>query len=54
MLVGNGQSTDFWNDAWRGTSVFCDKFPQPFDICSQQQITVADAATLGWQFNFCK
>jgi hypothetical protein len=54
MLVGNGQSTDFWNDAWRGTSVFCDKFPQPFDICSQQQITVADAGALGWQFNFCR
>jgi hypothetical protein len=22
MLVGNGQSTDFWNDAWHGTSIF--------------------------------
>jgi hypothetical protein len=28
MLVGNGQYTDFWKDAWCGTSAFCDNFPQ--------------------------
>jgi hypothetical protein len=54
MLVANGQATDFWKDAWCGTSAFCDKFPQLFNICSQQQITVAEVAALEWQFNFCK
>jgi hypothetical protein len=35
MIVGNGQSTNFWKDAWCGTNAFCDSFPQLFDICSQ-------------------
>jgi hypothetical protein len=30
MVVGNGQSTDFWKDAWCGTNSFCDRFPQLF------------------------
>jgi hypothetical protein len=52
MVVGNGQSTDFWKDAWCGTISFYDRFPQLFDICSQQIITVAEAEELGWQFNY--
>jgi hypothetical protein len=36
MVVGNGNSTDFWNDAWCGTSPFHEKYPQLFDICMHQ------------------
>jgi hypothetical protein len=32
MVVENGNSTDFGNDAWCGTSPFCEKYPQLFDI----------------------
>jgi hypothetical protein len=52
MVVGNGNSTDFWSDAWCGSVPFCEKFPQLFDICLQQQMTVAVAAASGWQFRF--
>jgi hypothetical protein len=52
MTVGNGNSTDFWNDAWCGTFPFCEKYPQRFNICLNQQLTVAEAIALGWQFRF--
>jgi hypothetical protein len=52
MVVGDGNSADFWNDAWCGSSPFCEKFPQLFDICLDQQLTVAEAAVLGWQFRY--
>jgi hypothetical protein len=47
MVVGNGKSTDLWKDAWCGSTPFCEQFPQLFDICSQQHLTVAEAATMG-------
>jgi hypothetical protein len=47
MVVGDGNSTDFWNDAWCGSSPFYEKYPQLFDICLDQQLIVADAAVLG-------
>jgi hypothetical protein len=52
MTVGNGNSTDFWNDARCGTFPFCEKYPQLFNICLNQQLTVAEATALGWQFRF--
>jgi hypothetical protein len=52
MVVGDGKSTDFWNDAWCGSYPFCEKFPELFAICLDQQLTVAEAAVLGWQFRY--
>jgi hypothetical protein len=52
MVVGNGNSTDFWNDAWCGSVPFCEKFPQLFEICLDQVLTVAEAAVLNWQFRY--
>jgi hypothetical protein len=52
MVVGNGNSTNFWSDAWCGSVPLCEKFPQLFDICLQQQMTVVAAAALDWQFRF--
>jgi hypothetical protein len=43
MVVGNRNSTDFWNDAWCGSSPSYDKFPQLNDICLQQHLIVAEA-----------
>jgi hypothetical protein len=52
MVVGNEKSTDFWKDARCGLTPFSEQFPQLFNICSQQQLTVVEAADMGWHFIF--
>jgi hypothetical protein len=47
MMVGNGEATDFWKDAWFGTIPLIDKFSQLFDISIQKHLTVDEAAVLG-------
>jgi hypothetical protein len=52
MKVGDGRLTSFWHDAWCGKIPLKDSFPEIFHICNEQDITVAAAANLGWNFSF--
>jgi hypothetical protein len=52
MVVGNGCRTSFWGDAWCGYSPLKDKFPEIYEICNEQNISVAAAAQLGWRLSF--
>jgi hypothetical protein len=51
MQVGDGKLTSFWCDAWCGLNLLKETFPDIFDICNEQDITVVGAATLGWNFS---
>jgi hypothetical protein len=43
MSVGNGCITSLWGDAWCGHSPLKDKFPDLYNICNEQLITVGAA-----------
>jgi hypothetical protein len=50
MQVGNGRNTSFWGDVWCDQSPLKDRFPEIYDICIEQSVTVADAAAMNWSF----
>jgi hypothetical protein len=52
MQVGDGARTHFWGDSWCGHSPLKDKFPDLFEICNDQDITVAKAASKSWRLSF--
>jgi hypothetical protein len=52
MQVGDGTRTHFWGDSWCGHSPLKDKFPGLFEICNDQDITVAKAASKSWRLSF--
>jgi hypothetical protein len=52
MKVGNGRDTSFWCDAWCDQIPLKDRFPEIFDICIEQNVIVAAAATMNWNFSF--
>jgi hypothetical protein len=52
MQVGDGKMTSFYCDAWCQFNPLKDPFPDIFDICNEQNVTVADAVALGWNFSF--
>ena len=52
MIVGNGQDTDFWGDAWCGHSPLKDTFQELYAICNEQQLSVSEAAGRRWHFTF--
>jgi hypothetical protein len=52
MQVGNGRNTSFWGDVWCDQSPLKDRFPEIYDICIEQSVTVADAAAMNWSFFF--
>jgi hypothetical protein len=52
MAIGNGCRNNFWGDAWCGHSPLKDKFPEIYEICNKQSITVVAAANLGWRLSF--
>ena len=52
MIVGNGQSTDFWQDAWCGTMPLKEKFPDLFAICNTNVVSVEGMARNGWRLTF--
>jgi hypothetical protein len=49
MEVGNGAMT-IWCDSWCGQCPLKDKFPNIYNVCIEQNITVADATCLGSRF----
>jgi hypothetical protein len=52
MAVGNGCRTSFWGDAWCGHSPLKYKFPEIYEICNEQNISVAASANMGWRLSF--
>lgn len=52
MRIGNGEKTDFWRDAWCGQVTFRDKFKDLFEICNDQNLTVAEAAAKQWNLSY--
>lgn len=44
IIIGNGVTTDFWNDKWCGDFSLYEKFNELYEICREQRITVAEAA----------
>jgi hypothetical protein len=52
VVIGNGKDTDFLRDPWCGTCPLKNQFRELFDICNEQNISVADAALRGWRLNF--
>lgn len=39
MRVGDGKSTDVWNDKWCGNFSLREKFQNIYDICHEQKVT---------------
>jgi len=52
MVIGDGEKTDFWRDAWCGSTPLRSIFPDMFDICNEQKIKVAEVARRGWRLTF--
>jgi hypothetical protein len=52
MIVGNGKRIDFWEDPWCGMVALKDKFRGLYDICIDQNKSVAEMAQRGWRMNF--
>ena len=44
MIVGVGEFTDSWKDAWCGRTPLEDKFPGLFAICNEPSISVKKMA----------
>jgi len=52
MIVGNGVKTDFWHDTWCTDAPFSIKFAELFNICNEQNWSVAQIAQRGWRLTF--
>jgi hypothetical protein len=46
MQVCDGRNTYFWGDAWCDQCPLKDRFPDIYEICVEQSVIVAKAATL--------
>lgn len=51
--MGNGMSTSFWNDRWRGEKCFRLKYPRLYSVSNQKEALVGELH-LGteWRFNW--
>jgi hypothetical protein len=52
MIVGNGKRIDFWEYPWCGMVALKDKFRELYDICIDQNKSVAEMTQRGWRMNF--
>jgi len=52
MRIGKGSNTDFWLDAWCGDIPLMEKFPELYEICNDQKITVERVAWKNWRLSF--
>jgi hypothetical protein len=52
LVIGNGKSTDIWNDTWCGRDPLSVIFHDLFHICNQQICTVKKMFDLNWNFTF--
>jgi hypothetical protein len=52
IVVGNSQNTNFWEDPWCGIIALKDKFKDLFEICLEQDVSVAYMAARGWRLQF--
>jgi hypothetical protein len=44
--------TSFWGDSWCGVSPLKDMFRDIYNICNEQDITLASDAGMDWNFTF--
>ena len=52
IKIGKGNIVDCWHDAWCGPTPLKEQFPNLFEICNEQNITVAKIAQRNWRFTF--
>jgi hypothetical protein len=52
VSIEDGRKTDFWEDAWCGLVSLREKFPELYEICEDQNKSVAELAARGWRLNF--
>jgi hypothetical protein len=52
MLLRNGKCINFWEDPSCGLVPLKEKFGDLFEICVQQNKSVAEMASGGWNLNF--
>jgi hypothetical protein len=52
ISVGNGPNKIFWEDLWCGMVALKDKFKELFEVCTEQDRSVAYMAARGWRMNF--
>jgi hypothetical protein len=52
MMVGRGDTTDFCHDAWCGSLPLKEKYPDLYEICNDQKVTVAMMAQRNWRMTF--
>lgn len=50
--IMNGQNTNFWHDPWCVLVSLKDKFPDLYEICREQNKSVAYLAERDWCLNF--
>ncbi|GJW01191.1 RNA-directed DNA polymerase, eukaryota [Tanacetum coccineum] len=50
--IGNGNSTNFWLDIWKGDSVFCELFPRVYALESVKDISVASKMAMQMDSSF--
>jgi hypothetical protein len=42
FVVGNGQNTRFWEDAWLGEKPLASQYPELYNIVNRKQVLVSD------------
>jgi hypothetical protein len=47
MQIGDGKRTDFRGDVWCGSVSFKEKYADLFEICQEQNVSVARARSFG-------
>ncbi|GKA89386.1 RNA-directed DNA polymerase, eukaryota [Tanacetum coccineum] len=50
--IGNGNSTNFWSDIWKGDSAFCELFPRVYALESVKDISVASKMAMQMDSSF--
>ncbi|GJR03349.1 RNA-directed DNA polymerase, eukaryota [Tanacetum coccineum] len=50
--IGNGNSTNFWLDIWKGDSAFCELFPRVYALESVKDISVASKMAMQMDSSF--
>ena len=52
IKIGKWGNVDCWQDVWCGSTPLKEQFPTLFEICNEQNITVAKIAQRNWRFTF--
>jgi hypothetical protein len=52
MVVGNGESVDFWHDSWCGNTSLVEQFPFLYEFFNQLTITIRELCERNWNITF--